>query len=52
VRGDGVFDVLGQVVPQVPAVGDLHGVRCAVAGGLRVGAGSVPAHDLDFRMAS
>jgi hypothetical protein len=30
-----------QVVPQMPAVGDLDGVRCAVAGALRVGAGPV-----------
>jgi hypothetical protein len=31
---DGLLDVFGQVVPQVPAVGDLDGVRGAGAAGL------------------
>src|SRR5437764_40027 len=35
-----------QVVPQMPAICDLEGVRRAVAGALRVGAGPVPADDL------
>jgi hypothetical protein len=32
VAGDGFGGVLGEVVPQVPAVGDLDRLRCAVAG--------------------
>ena len=41
--GDGPDGVLGEVVPQMPAVGDLDGVRCAVTGGFGVGAGPVAA---------
>jgi hypothetical protein len=45
VAGHGALHVLGQVVPQVPSIGALNGVGCAVAGGGRVGAGPVPADD-------
>ena len=41
------LEVPGQVVPQVPAVGDLHRVRGAEPGGLGVGTGPVPADHLD-----
>jgi hypothetical protein len=43
----GLLDVLGEVVPQVPAVGDLDGLGCASMGAVGVGAGAVAAHDLD-----
>src|SRR5690606_28336813 len=42
----GFLDRLAEVVPQVPAVGDLDRVGCPVADGLGVGTGPVPAHDL------
>jgi hypothetical protein len=45
-----LLDVLGEVVPQVPAVSDLHGQGCAVVGAVGVGTGAVPAHDLGARM--
>ena len=41
--GDGLGGVLGEVVPQVPAVGDLDCLRCAVAGAFGIGAGPVAA---------
>ena len=44
------LEVPGQVVPQVPAVGDLHRVRGAEPGGLGVGTGPVPADHLDSGM--
>jgi hypothetical protein len=47
---DGLLHVLGQVVPQVPAVGDLDRVRCCLPGGLGVGASAVPADDLGSRV--
>ena len=50
VRGDAPPDRLGQVLPQVEPVGDLHRVRCAGAGPVGVGAGAVPADDLDAGM--
>ncbi len=43
----GLLDVLGEVVPQVPAVGDLHGLGCASMGAVGVGTGAISAHDLD-----
>ena len=46
VAGHGLLHVLGEVVPQMPAVRDLHGVRRAAAGALGVGAGAVAAHHL------
>lgn len=46
VAGDGLLDVFGEVVPQVPPVGDLNGLRGADAGAFGVGAGPVPADDL------
>ncbi len=42
-----LLDGLGQVLPQVEAVGDLDGARCPGGGAVRVGAGPVPADDLD-----
>jgi hypothetical protein len=45
VAGHGALDVLGQVPPQVPSIGALDGLRCAVANGGRVGAGPVPTDD-------
>ena len=36
----------GETVPQVPPVTDLHRGRQSIGDGLRVGRGSVPAHDL------
>jgi hypothetical protein len=50
VRYHRFLGVLGQVVPQVPAVGDLDRVRCAVPGALGVVAGPVPADHLRARM--
>jgi hypothetical protein len=41
-----LLDGLDEVVPQVPAVCDLHRVRAAAADALGVGAGPVAAHDL------
>ena len=41
--GDGLGGVLGEVVPQVPAVSDLDRARCAVAGAFGIGAGPVAA---------
>jgi hypothetical protein len=52
VSGDGLLHVLGQVVPQVPAVGDLDRVRCGLPGALGVGASAVPADDLGVRVRS
>lgn len=51
VGGDGLFDGLAQVVPQMPGVGDLLGLRGAAAGAFGIGSGPVPADDLYFRMA-
>jgi hypothetical protein len=45
VAGDGLAGVLGEVVPQVPAVGDLDRARCAVAGAFGISTGPVPADD-------
>ena len=41
--GDGLGGVLGEVVPQVPAVSDLHRVRRALAGAFGISAGPVAA---------
>ena len=43
---DGFLYRVAQVLPQVKAVRDLDGIRCALAGALGVGAGPVPADDL------
>ncbi|WSU65580.1 hypothetical protein OG596_08835 [Streptomyces sp. NBC_01102] len=48
VAGDGLLHGLGEVVPQVPGVGDLDGLRGGFPGGFRVGGGAVPADDLDL----
>jgi len=45
---DGLLDSTDQVVPQVPAVGDLDGVRGTGADAVGVGASPVPADDYDF----
>jgi hypothetical protein len=45
-----LLGVLGQVVPQVPAVSDLDRVRCAVPGAFGVIPGPVPADHLRARM--
>jgi hypothetical protein len=44
---DGLLYRLGQVVPQVPAIGDLDRRGRACAGAVSVGTGAVPAHDAD-----
>ncbi|GAA2374567.1 hypothetical protein GCM10010170_077730 [Dactylosporangium salmoneum] len=48
--GDGFLDVLGEVVPEVPPVGDLDGVRSAAAGRFGVGASAVAADHLRARI--
>ena len=50
VSGDGLFDVLGQVVPQMPPIGHLDRPRCPTAGSLGIGTGAVPADHLGARM--
>jgi hypothetical protein len=47
VGGNALLDGLGEVLPQVEAVGDLDGVRCPGPGSVGVRAGAVPADDLD-----
>jgi hypothetical protein len=51
VRGDRLLEVFAQVVPQVPAVGHLDRVWCAVPGALGVGPGPVPADSRGTRRA-
>jgi hypothetical protein len=46
VPGDGFGGVLGEVVPQVPAAGDLDRLRCAVAGAFGIRASPVAADHL------
>src|SRR5262249_20945959 len=41
------FEHLADVLEQVPAIGDLHGIGRGFGGGLGVGAGAVAADDLD-----
>ncbi len=50
--GDFFADGLAEVVPQVPAVGDLDGVRQRAADRFGIGARAVPAHDLHSGMGS
>jgi hypothetical protein len=50
VGGDGLLHVLGQVVPQMPAVGDLDRRRCPMPSSIGVGAGPVPADHLGARV--
>jgi hypothetical protein len=45
-RCDGLVDRFAEVVEHVPAVRDLHCVRCAGAGAVGVGTGPVPADHL------
>ena len=47
VTGDRLFHRLGEVVPQVPAIGHLDRAGCAAAHGFGVRTGAIPAHDLD-----
>src|ERR1017187_949061 len=49
VPGDGAFDCFGEVVQQVPAVGDLDGERCSAGSTFGVAAAAVPADHLDAR---
>jgi hypothetical protein len=46
VRDDGLLDVFAQVVPQMPAVGDLDRAWRAGGSAVSVGSGPVPADDL------
>jgi hypothetical protein len=50
VAGDGPGGVPGEVVPQMPAIGDLHRIRGAVAGALGIRAGPVAADHLCARV--
>jgi hypothetical protein len=50
VPGGGSFDCVGEVVQQVPAVGDLDGERGAAGGALGVAAAAVAADHLDTGM--
>jgi hypothetical protein len=45
VPGDGLFNVFSNVVPRVPAVGNLGGQRCSVGRSLGIGTGSIAADD-------
>jgi hypothetical protein len=49
VSADRPLDRLGEVVPQMPAVGDLDRLRCAAGGAVGVEAGAVPADHLGAR---
>jgi hypothetical protein len=46
VSGDGLLDLFGQVVPQVPPVGDLDRLRRPRTGALGVRASTIPTHHL------
>jgi hypothetical protein len=50
VSGDGLLDVLGKVVPEMPPIGHLDRLRCPGPGALGIGAGAVPADHLGARM--
>jgi hypothetical protein len=50
VLGNGALDCFAEVVPQVPAVGDLDGAGCAPGGAFGMTTGSVPAQDLNIGM--
>jgi hypothetical protein len=50
VPGDGAFDGVGEVVPQMPPIRHLQRFRGADPGAFGVGTGSVPADDLDAGM--
>ena len=52
VTGDGAFDGVGEVVPQMPPVRHLHRVGGAGPGAFGVGTGSIPADDFDTGMIS
>ena len=38
---------LAEITEQVPPIGHLHGVRCALPDGISIGAGTVTGDDLD-----
>ncbi len=46
------LDRVAQVLHEMKAVSDLHGVRCALGDRLGVGAGTVAGDDLNARMSS
>lgn len=50
VCGDGLVDRGGEVVPQVPPIGDLHHARVSIEDGLGVGRRAITAYDLDTGM--
>jgi hypothetical protein len=50
VGGDGLFDMLGEVVPQMPPIGYLDRLRCPASGPLGVSAGAVTADHLGARV--
>ncbi|GAA4579376.1 hypothetical protein GCM10023176_56930 [Micromonospora coerulea] len=50
VAGDGLLDVFGEVVPQMPPVGHLDSLGRTGAGALGVGVGAISADDLHGRM--
>ena len=50
VAGDGALDGFGQVVPQVPPVGDLDGQRRAFGCAFCIASAAVAADDLDTRV--
>lgn len=52
VGGDLLPGGLGQSMPEMPSVSDLHRLRERVAHGLSIGGGSVPADDLDATMST
>jgi hypothetical protein len=45
-RGDGLVDGFAHVVPDMPSVRDLDGIRCTRAGAVAVGTRPVPADDV------
>jgi hypothetical protein len=48
--GNGLLDVLSEVVPQLPAVGDLICLWCAGGGAVGIRAGTIAADDPTARM--
>ena len=48
--GDGLLDVLGKVVPQMPPIGHLDRLGCPAAGSLGIGTGTVSANHLNTRV--
>lgn len=50
VAGDGLLDVLGEVVPQMPPIGDLNSLWRTHTGALGIGVSAIPADDLHAGM--